>query len=93
MKVLKRGPNGVLYALSDETTTSRHGIVAGKPYRLVGPPPRAEVICYLCERSDYGCADDDERGLRVDCVAMTLSPHGDYPFFVVPVALLDEVQP
>ena len=50
----------------------------------VEPTAKAGTVVYPCRKPDYGLASYDARMLGVPCRAMTLSPDGDYPFFVVP---------
>lgn len=45
-------------------------------------------IVFTCVKPDYGIAAGDSRMLGEPCLAVTLDPTGDYPFWTVPVRLL-----
>jgi hypothetical protein len=47
---------------------------------------------YRFEMPDYGCAADDTRLLGFEHVAVTFDPDGDYPFFTIPLADLEQIE-
>lgn len=51
----------------------------------------AGTIVYPCRYCDYGLSSDDTRASGVPHMAVTLNETGDYPFFTIPVAHLQEI--
>lgn len=49
----------------------------------------AGSIVFGCRGWDYGCANEDTRGLGIEHISVTLKEDGDYPFFTIPKRLLD----
>ena len=48
------------------------------------------TVVYSCRSSDYGCASDDTRMTGIEHQSVTLKEDGDYPFFTVPVRILQK---
>lgn len=49
------------------------------------------TIVYECIKPDYGLASDESMLMGEDCISLTLDPTGDYPFFVVPMRIVELV--
>lgn len=49
-----------------------------------------DTVVYSCRFSDYGCAGDDTRMTGIEHQSVTLKEDGDYPFFTVPVRILQK---
>lgn len=53
---------------------------------------KAGDVVYACCGYDYGCANDDTRMLGFEHISVTLKEDGGYPFFTVPIAVLEEIK-
>lgn len=51
----------------------------------------AGTIVYSCIKHDYGLANDDSSMTGKEHKSVTLDRNGDYPYFTVPVADIEEV--
>lgn len=51
----------------------------------------AGTTVYECKYHDFGLARDDTNYSGEEHISVTLSPTGDYPFFTVPVRMLQKV--
>ena len=66
---------------------------APKRYRLLQDrfEYKAGTVVYPFVGTTYGLVGDDERHSREEHKAVTLFLDGDYPFFTVPAAHLEEI--
>lgn len=66
-----------------------------KKYRLTGAPPsnsdaKKGDLVFKCAGFDYGCASEDSRHFGIEHISVTYHADGSYPFFTVPVTMLEE---
>jgi hypothetical protein len=51
----------------------------------------AGTVVFKAQRYDYGLASDDARMTGIEHISVTRNHDGDYPYFTVPVNLLEKI--
>ena len=64
----------------------KYGHMIGHPKTIV-----EGTVVYRCLRSDYGLSFLDSVSDGEPYISVTLDPNGNYPFFTIPVRLLEPI--